>query len=267
MKDAPWAPVFNEKRFTMHSARLGGDDALFIDPVHIPVNYDYIYVDAMASELPIGNRSTATSTITSAGTTPIPPVADDRARRRRSSSSPVDASGGPASAGIDTVADVATLDFGKVNPVTGPVYVDGAEPGDAIKVTLLRASRPRAGAGRPTSRASACSPTSSRSRRCISGTTTRRRWRRRLYGPGGRVPLKPFCGTIGLAPAEPGLHSIVPPRRVGGNMDIRDIAAGTELYLPVEVAGGLFSVGDTHAAQGDGEVCGTAIESPMIAGR
>jgi acetamidase/formamidase len=75
------------------------------------------------------------------------------------------------------------------------------------------------------------------------------------------VPLKPFCGTIGLAPAEPGLHSIVPPRRVGGNMDIRDLAAGTVLHLPVEVPGGLLSLGDTHAAQGDGEVCGTAIES------
>ena len=74
-----------------------------------------------------------------------------------------------------------------------------------------------------------------------------------MYGPGGRVPLKPFCGTIGLAPAEAGQHSIVPPRRVGGNMDIRDMSAGTELYLPVEVKGGLFSVGDTHAAQGDGE--------------
>ena len=84
-----------------------------------------------------------------------------------------------------------------------------------------------------------------------------------MYGPGGRVPLKPFPGTIGVAPAEPGLHSIVPPRRVGGNMDIRDLAVGAELYLPVEVAGALFSVGDTHAAQGDGEVCGTAIESPM----
>ena len=83
-----------------------------------------------------------------------------------------------------------------------------------------------------------------------------------MYGPGGKVPLKPFCGTIGLAPAEPGTHSIVPPRRVGGNMDIRDMAAGTVLYLPVEVKGGLFSVGDTHATQGDGEVCGTAIESP-----
>jgi amidase len=77
------------------------------------------------------------------------------------------------------------------------------------------------------------------------------------------VPLKPFCGTIGVALAEPGTHSIVPPRRVGGNLDIRDLAAGTTLYLPVEVTGALFSVGDTHATQGDGEVCGTAIESPM----
>ena len=92
---------------------------------------------------------------------------------------------------------------------------------------------------------------------------TPRRLTPAAYGPGGRVPLKPFCGTIGVAPAEPGTHSIVPPRRVGGNMDIRDLAAGTELYLPVEVAGALFSVGDTHATQGDGEVCGTAIESPM----
>ena len=83
------------------------------------------------------------------------------------------------------------------------------------------------------------------------------------FGAHARVPLKPFTGTIGVAPAEFGVHSIVPPRRVGGNMDIRDLSAGTELYLPIEVAGALFSVGDTHAAQGDGEVCGTAIESPM----
>ena len=84
-----------------------------------------------------------------------------------------------------------------------------------------------------------------------------------MYGPGGRVPLKPMCGTIGVALAEPGLHSIIPPRHVGGNMDVRDIAEGTELYLPIEVNGALFSVGDTHAAQGDGEVCGTAIESAI----
>jgi acetamidase/formamidase len=84
-----------------------------------------------------------------------------------------------------------------------------------------------------------------------------------MFGKEGAVPLKPFAGTIGNALAEPGLHSIVPPRRVGGNLDIRDLAAGTTLYLPIEVAGALLSVGDTHAAQGDGEVCGTAIESPM----
>ena len=66
-----------------------------------------------------------------------------------------------------------------------------------------------------------------------------------VYGPKGRVPLKPFAGEIGLAPAEPGVHSVVPPRRVGGNLDIRDLTAGTVLYLPVEVAGALFSIGDT----------------------
>ncbi|MCP6247785.1 acetamidase/formamidase family protein, partial [Klebsiella pneumoniae] len=70
-------------------------------------------------------------------------------------------------------------------------------------------------------------------------------------------------GTLGVAPAAAGHHSVVPPRRVGGNLDIRDLAAGCTLWLPVEVEGALFSIGDTHAAQGDGEVCGTAIESAM----
>src|SRR5437762_1071555 len=79
-----------------------------------------------------------------------------------------------------------------------------------------------------------------------------------MYGPGGKIPLRPFAGTMGVAPAAPGLHSIVPPRNVGGNMDIRDLCAGAELYLPIDVEGALFSVGDTHAAQGDGEICGTA---------
>jgi acetamidase/formamidase len=77
---------------------------------------------------------------------------------------------------------------------------------------------------------------------------------------GVRVPLAPFCGVMGVALAEPGEHSTIPPRRVGGNMDVRQLTAGTTLYLPVEVDGGLFSVGDAHAAQGDGEVCVTAIE-------
>jgi acetamidase/formamidase len=161
-----------------------------------------------------------------------------------------------------TVDDVRSLDFGRVNPVTGPVFVEGAEPGDALKVTIRKfvpsgvgwtANIPGFGllADQFTEPAihvwsydaASLSPA--------------------LYGPGGRVPLKPFAGTIGVAPAEPGLHSIVPPRRVGGNLDIRDLAEGTTLYLPIEVPGALFSIGDTHAAQGDGEVCGTAIESRM----
>ena len=133
-----------------------------------------------------------------------------------------EASGGQLSIDSDPSA-LTTLDFDRVNPVTGPVYINGAEPGDALKVTILAAS----------------------------------------FKNDARVPLRPFAGTIGVALAEPGLHSVVPPRRVGGNLDVRDLCAGTILYLPIEVRGALFSVGDGHAAQGDGEVCGTAIETTL----
>ena len=160
--------------------------------------------------------------------------------------------------------DVRRLDFSRVNPVTGPIFIDGAEPGDILKVTLLSftpsgwgwtANIPGFGLLAEDFKepalhvwkydAALLSPA--------------------LFGHWGSVPLKPFVGTIGVAPAAPGIHSIVPPRRVGGNMDVRDLSEGTELFLPVEVPGALFSAGDTHAAQGDGEVCGTAIESPMQA--
>jgi len=77
------------------------------------------------------------------------------------------------------------------------------------------------------------------------------------------VPLAPFPGVVGLAPDEPEPCSTTPPRRVGGNMDVKHLVAGATLYLPVEVAGGLLSIGDGHAAQGDGEVCLTAIEAPV----
>jgi acetamidase/formamidase len=173
----------------------------------------------------------------------------------------VDAAGGQLGA-TSTAIDIGRLDFSKINPVAGPVFVDGAAPGDVLKVTLLSfqpsgwgwtANIPGFGLLADEFKEAALFL-----------------WRYdpaslapALFGQWAKVPLKPFTGTIGVAPAEPGLHSIVPPRRVGGNMDVRDIALGTELYLPVEVAGALFSVGDTHAAQGDGEVCGTAIESPM----
>ena len=173
----------------------------------------------------------------------------------------LDASGGQLTKD-STVADVAALDFGKVNPVTGPVFVEGAEPGDAVKVTIHEFKPSGFGwtANIPGFGLLADDFTEAALHIWKYDAAS---LAPAAYGPGGRVPLKPFAGTIGLAPAEAGLHSVVPPRRVGGNMDIRDLAAGTELYLPVEVAGALFSIGDTHAAQGDGEVCGTAIESPM----
>jgi len=172
-----------------------------------------------------------------------------------------DASGGQLGQ-TSTVGDVTGLDFAKINPVAGPVFIDGAEPGDVLKVTLLSfapsgwgwtANIPGFGLladefKEPALHLWHYDPTT------LAPA---------LFGRWGKVPLKPFTGTIGVAPAEPGLHSIVPPRRVGGNMDVRDIAQGAELFLPGEGAGALFSVGDTHAAQGDGEVCGTAIESPM----
>ena len=173
----------------------------------------------------------------------------------------VDASGGQLLE-KSTVADVDRMDFGKINPVTGPVYVDGAEPGDILKVTLLSfapsgwgwtANIPGFGLLAEDFKKPALNIWHYDAHTLAPA----------LFGRWGKVPLKPFTGTIGVAPAEPGLHSIVPPRRVGGNMDVRDLSQGTELFLPVEVQGALFSVGDTHAAQGDGEVCGTAIESPM----
>jgi acetamidase/formamidase len=80
---------------------------------------------------------------------------------------------------------------------------------------------------------------------------------------GRRIRLHPFMGVMGVAPPEPGVHATTPPRVWGGNLDCKELVAGTTLYLPIGVYGALFSVGDGHAAQGDGEVCGTAIECPM----
>jgi acetamidase/formamidase len=173
----------------------------------------------------------------------------------------VDSSGGQLAPG-STVEDLGRLDFIRVNPVTGPVFVDGAEPGDALRIRILDMTPSGWGwtANIPGFGLLADQFPDPALHMWTYDTAS---MAPAAYGPGGRVPLKPFCGTIGLAPAAEGIHSIVPPRRVGGNMDVRDIGVGTELWLPVEVAGALFSVGDTHAAQGDGEVCGTAIESPM----
>jgi acetamidase/formamidase len=80
---------------------------------------------------------------------------------------------------------------------------------------------------------------------------------------GRRVALRPFLGVIGVAPDEPGIHSTTPPRPWGGNIDCKELVAGTTLYLPIAVDGALLSAGDGHAAQGDGEVSQLAIEAPV----
>ena len=175
--------------------------------------------------------------------------------------STIDASGGQLHA-ESTLEDLKVLDFEKVNPVTGPIYIEGAEPGDAVEISFLDFSPSGWGwtANIPGFGLLADDfPEPALHLWSYDTALTQPA----AFAPFGKVPLKPFVGTIGLAPGEPGLHSVVPPRRMGGNMDIRDNCRGTRLYLPVEVAGGLLSLGDTHAAQGDGEVCGTAIESPM----
>jgi acetamidase/formamidase len=82
---------------------------------------------------------------------------------------------------------------------------------------------------------------------------------------GREVDLAPFLGVMGMPPPEPGVHSTVPPRRWGGNIDCKELVAGSTLYLPIPVDGALFSAGDGHAAQGDGEVSGYAIETPTEA--
>jgi acetamidase/formamidase len=171
-----------------------------------------------------------------------------------------DASGGQL--GPDsTAAEVAGLDFDRVNPVTGPVFVRGARPGDVLAVEILEL-RPREwgwtaiipGFGlladeftEPWLRISEVSKDQGLVR----------------FADGVNLPIAPFPGTIGVASPQPGKHSVVPPRRWGGNMDIKHLQAGATLYLPVGVEGALFSLGDTHAAMGDGEVCGTAVETPM----
>lgn len=161
-----------------------------------------------------------------------------------------------------TLDDLVNLDFSLINPVSGPVYVDGAEPGDALKVTLLDFA--------PSGWAwTAIVPdfgllSEDFPDAALNIWSYDRNFREpAVYGPGAKVPLKPFCGTIGVAPAESGPLSTLPPHSAGGNMDIRDVSLGVDLYLPVKVKGALFSIGDPHAAQGDGEVCGSAIESPM----
>ncbi len=170
----------------------------------------------------------------------------------------LDASCGQITA-ASSLADLEALDFSRVDQVNGPIAVEGAEPGDTLEIELLEfqpadwgwtASIPGFGLlaedfPDPVLRISRLEAHSAE------------------FLPGVRIPLAPFCGELGVAPPNDGAHSTIPPDLFGGNMDTRHLTAGTKLFLPVFAPGARFSLGDGHAAQGDGEVCGTAIETPM----
>lgn len=170
----------------------------------------------------------------------------------------VDSSGGQLGP-TSTAEDVAKLDFELVNPVTGPIFVEGAELGDAVAVEILDFTESGWGWTGIIPGFGLLAEEFEDALLNISHYDAKRV----EFQPGIHIPTRPFPGTIGLAPREIGNHSVVPPRRQGGNLDIRDITRGSRLYLPVAVPGGLLSIGDTHAAQGDGEVCGTAVETAM----
>ena len=170
------------------------------------------------------------------------------------------ASGGQLHVDSDA-STLTTLDFARVNPVTGPIFVEGARPGDALVVEILEldvaewgwtANIPGFGL-----LADRFSEPALRISRIAEG-------RVELF-TGMHLPSVPMIGTIGVAPAEAGAFSVIPPTRNGGNMDIRHAGAGATMLFPVAVEGALLSLGDGHAAQGDGEVCGTAIETTATA--
>jgi acetamidase/formamidase len=160
-----------------------------------------------------------------------------------------------------TVETIHSLDFSQVDQVNGPIYVEGAEPGDTLEVEFVdfqpadwgwTALIPGFGLLSDDFAAPA-----------LKVWHLADGWAE--FAPGVRIPLEPFCGEVGLAPSAEGALSTIPPYRHGGNLDTKHLTRGAKLYLPVEVAGALFSMGDGHGAQGDGEVCGTAIETPMRA--
>lgn len=154
---------------------------------------------------------------------------------------------------------VAKLDFGPIHPLTGPVYINGAEPGDALEVEILSLKHKGWGwnAVIPGFGLLGSDFTTPYLHSYKLGT------RYCEFRDDVRIPFEPFCGVMGVAPREPGRLTTIPPRENGGNLDIRHLTPGTKAWFPVLVPGALFSCGDCHSAQGDGEVNGTGIESPM----
>lgn len=155
---------------------------------------------------------------------------------------------------------VAKLDRNKTYPLGGPIYVRDAQPGDALEVKILRLQPTNWGW-------TAILPGFGLLSDELPGPylihwdLTNKRTAKGIRG--AAVPMDPFCGVMGVAPDEPGSFHPTPPGKFGGNMDIRHLTSGTTVRFPIWVEGALFSCGDCHSAQGDGEVCGFGIETSM----
>lgn len=169
----------------------------------------------------------------------------------------LDASGGQVKPG-STVQDFLEIERDRIHALTGPVYVKGTAAGDVLEIEVLEVKHKGwgwtstiAGLGFLDERFTE----PSLFHWDLDGEISR------SLAP-AVLPLRPFCGVMGVAPGEPGVFKTRPPGSFGGNMDVRDLVTGATLYLPVFNAGALFSCGDAHAAQGDGEVCINGIECP-----
>jgi acetamidase/formamidase len=160
-----------------------------------------------------------------------------------------------------TLADFLNIDRGRIHALTGPIFVEGAEPGDVLQIDILEVAHKGWGWSS-----------------VINGLgflkerfTEPYLFHWQLENSESRslapavVPLRPFCGVMGVATTEDGEFRTRPPGIFGGNMDVRELSNGSTLYLPVLNTGALFSAGDAHAAQGDGEVSINGIECPANA--
>ena len=169
----------------------------------------------------------------------------------------LDASGGQVKPRA-SVEDFLAIDRSRIHALTGPIFIEGAEPGDVLEIQVLQVEHLGWGW---TSVIPGLGFLKDRfSEPYLFHWALDREISRSLGS--AIVPLRPFCGVMGVAPAEDGEFRTRPPGPFGGNMDVRELCTGATLYLPVFNAGALFSAGDAHAAQGDGEVCINGIECP-----
>ncbi len=158
--------------------------------------------------------------------------------------------------------DQAQMDFDTLYHLSGPVFVKDASPGDTLRIEILELEPGEWGWA---SVLPGLGLLPDDFPEPWAGTFDLRQQGTVEIAPGVRIPTSPFLGTMGTHPDEPAQASAFPPNQGGGNMDTSHLTAGSTLWLPIWCDGALFSCGDPHAAQGDGEVCVTAIECPMRA--